>query len=74
MLPNLAHKDETTQIILRKIIGDSDGIEQFLDPGGHVANANWNADDGKFRVNWSNRDNANPNGGIRLEVSHIREP
>ena len=41
----------------------------YLDPDGNVANANWNRDNGKFWVNWSDRDNVNPNGGIRAEVS-----
>ena len=50
-----------------------DGIGQILDPDGNVANGNWNEANGKFRVNWSNHGNANPNGGIRQEVSRHKE-
>ncbi|MBI2100455.1 MAG: hypothetical protein HYT47_00305 [Candidatus Vogelbacteria bacterium] len=40
-----------------------------LDPGGLVAYAHWYAVDGKFGVNWSSRDDADPRGGVRLAVS-----
>ena len=51
-----------TQIILKKIIGETDGVRQltgsrYLD--GHVPNVNWNDD--KLNVNWYNPDNTNDN-------------
>ena len=51
-----------TQIILKKIIGETDKVRQLTGSrysDGNVPNVNWNDD--KMNVNWYNPDNADDN-------------
>lgn len=64
-------KTKTTQVILKKIAGEVDGVKQNIAGScggdGSVPNVDWN--DGKLKVDWWNPRNANSNLRSRPEVS-----